>query len=599
MPTKAEMYAQMADKVATQLVGSWQEWTAFLTTAARLYKYPFHEQLMIYAQRPDATACAEYDLWNNRMGRYVRRGSKGIALVDDSGDRPRLRYVFDISDTGTRPNSRTPWLWRLEEQHIGPVSAMLERNYGIAGDDLAQQLTDVAGKLASEYWDEHQQDFRYIVDGSFLEEYDDLNVAVQFKSAATVSIAYALMSRCGLEPERYFQHEDFMSIFDFNTPATVGALGAAVSQINQQVLRQIGVTISRTMSANILRKGALHMENNLTYTRNGDYLIPDLSLSEQPKKPLGKYGRMRKAYLKEHRPLIYNHLLMSEKLYPHLLEIERDGEQPSGADDAPAGGVGGRDGGAESPRSDALGGPDEHLQGTGRGDSDGGAYQQLTLNLFLSEAEQIQRIDEAENVQTSSAFSFAQEQPQPQAADQEAEAAKPTLRELHEKYKPIVLEAVSQDIRYRNACGHSDYENAMIECNAAVRRAILDSHDIELIRLFSDVPEFRQRLHREVADETYPKLHELLRPLSDNDIDRAIQAWNGKIESKHAVVRYMKDHAREKDTAAWLAHEFDGRRRQNPACDPPGKPQRNGSALAQSTAPDCPAHQRGTFLHPS
>ena len=576
MPTKAEMYAQMADKVATQLVGSWQEWTAFLTTAARLYKYPFHEQLMIYAQRPDATACAEYDLWNNRMGRYVRRGSKGIALVDDSGDRPRLRYVFDISDTGTRPNSRTPWLWQLEEQHIGPVSAMLERNYGIAGDDLAQQLTDVAGKLASEYWDEHQQDFRYIVDGSFLEEYDDLNVAVQFKSAATVSIAYALMSRCGLEPERYFQHEDFMSIFDFNTPATVGALGAAVSQINQQVLRQIGVTIQNYEREHLAERSIthgeqpdLHEERRLPDSRPE----PERAAEEAP-------GQVRQdaESIPEGTP--------SPDLQPSADEREAvpapagdrgDGEQPSGADDAPAGGVGGRDGGAESPRSDALGGPDELLQVTGRGDSAGGAYQQLTLNLFLSEAEQIQRIDEAENVQTSSAFSFAQEQPQPQAADQEAEAAKPTLRELHEKYKPIVLEAVSQDIRYRNACGHSDYENAMIECNAAVRRAILDSHDIELIRLFSDVPEFRQRLHREVADETYPKLHELLRPLSDNDIDRAIQAWNGKIESKHAVVRYMKDHAREKDTAAWLAHEFDGGEGKTPLAIRPESP--NGMAL--------------------
>ena len=190
MPSKAEFYRQMAEQVSTRLVGSWKEWTAFLTTAARLYKYPFHEQMMIYAQRPDATACAEYDLWNEKMGRYVRRGSTGIALLDDSEDQPRLRYVFDISDTGTREHSRTPWLWQLEEQHIGPVSAMLERNYGVAGDDLAQQLTDVAGKLASEYWDEHQQDFRYIVDGSFLEEYDDLNIEVQFKSAATVSIAY-------------------------------------------------------------------------------------------------------------------------------------------------------------------------------------------------------------------------------------------------------------------------------------------------------------------------------------------------------------------------------------------------------------------------
>ena len=329
MPTKAEQYAQMADQVARQLTGSWQEWAGFLTTAARLYKYPFHEQLMIYAQRPDATACAEYDLWNNRMGRYVRRGSKGIALVDDSGDRPRLRYVFDISDTGTREHSRTPWLWTMNEEHTTPVMAMLEGNYGVGGEELPQQLADVAAGLAEEYWTDHRQDIFYIVDGSFLEEYDEYNIEVQFKSAATVSITYALMSRCGLEPEQYFSHEDFMAIFDFNTPATVGALGTAVSQINQQVLRQKtsrccgrSASPSRTMSAPRARKGVPHMENNLTYTRNGDYLIPDLKLSEQPEKPLGKYGRMRKAYLKEHRPILYNQLLMSEKLYPHLLEID-------------------------------------------------------------------------------------------------------------------------------------------------------------------------------------------------------------------------------------------------------------------------------------
>ena len=576
MPSKAEFYRQMAEQVSTRLVGSWQEWTAFLITASRLYKYPFHEQMMIYAQRPDATACAEYDLWNNRMGRYVRRGSKGIALVDDSGDRPRLRYVFDISDTGTREHSRTPWLWQLEEQHIGPVSAMLERNYGIAGDDLAQQLTDVAGKLASEYWDEHQQDIHYIVDGSFLEEYDDLNIEVQFKSAATVSIAYALMSRCGLEPERYFQHEDFMSIFDFNTPATVGALGAAVSQINQQVLRQIGTTVQNYEREHLAERSISHGEQPDLHEERR---LPD-SQPEPERAAEEAPGQVRQdaESVPEGTPAPDLQSAAADREAVLAPAGDRgNGEQPSGADDASAGGVGGRDGGAESPRSDALGGADEHLQGTGRGDSDGGAYQQLTLNLFLSEAEQIQRIDEAENVKTSSAFSFTQGQPQPEAADQEAEAAKPTLRELHEKYKPIVLEAVSQDIRYRNACGHSDYENAMIECNAAVRRAILDSHDIELIRLFSDVPEFRQRLHREVADETYPKLHELLRPLSDNDIDRAIQDWNGKIESKHAVVRYMKKHGREKDTAAWLAHEFDGSEGKTPLAIRPESP--NGMAL--------------------
>ena len=678
MPSKAEFYRQMAEQVSTRLVGSWKEWTAFLTTAARLYKYPFHEQMMIYAQRPDATACAEYDLWNEKMGRYVRRGSKGIALVDDSGDRPRLRYVFDISDTGIREHSRTPWLWKLEEQHIGPVSAMLERNYGVAGDDFAQQLTDVAGKLASEYWDEHQQDFRYIVDGSFLEEYDDYNIEVQFKSAATVSIAYALMSRCGLDTEQYFQHEDFMPIFDFNTPATVVALGAAVSQINQQVLRQIGVTVQHYEREQLAERSVTHGEQPDLHEERR---LPDSR--PEPERTAGEApGQVRQdaKSVPEGTPAPdLQPAAADREAVPAPHRDRRDGEQPSGADDAPAGGVGGRDGGAESPRSDALGGSDEYLQGPGRGDSDGGANQQLTLNQFLSEAEQIQRIDRAENVKTSSAFSFAQEQPQldPDPAmweyngvkerhpddmvlyqmgdffelyGEDAKEAAPelglqlvsraipgggrvemcgfpanrleqyleqlrakhdvtvsaalegsaqrreysvlsidheaeqdindheaeygadgfrafrdeeaiqaaTLRELYAQYKPIVLEVVTQDVRYRNACCHSDYENAMIECNAAVRRAILDSHDIELIRLFSDVPEFRQWLHREVADETYPKLHELLRPLSDNDIDRAIQDWNGKIESKHAVVRYMKDHAREKDTAAWLAHEFDG-----------------------------------------
>ena len=922
MPSKAEFYRQMAEQVSTRLVGSWQEWTAFLTTAARLYKYPFHEQMMIYAQRPDATACAEYDLWNEKMGRYVRRGSKGIALVDDSSDKPRLRYVFDISDTGTREHSRTPWLWQLEEQHIGPVSAMLECNYGVAGDDLAQQLIDVAGKLASEYWDEHQQDFHYIVDGSFLEEYDELNIEVQFKSAATVSIAYALMSRCGLDTEQYFQHEDFMPIFDFNTPATVGALGAAVSQVNQQVLRQIGVTIQNYEREQLAERSVTHGEQPDLHEERR---LPDSR--PEPERTAGEApGQVRQdaESVPEGTPAPdLQPAAANREAVPAPHRDRRDGEQPSGADDAPAGGVGGRDGGAESPRSDALGGPDEHLQGPGRGDSDGGAYQQLTLNLFLSEAEQIQRIDEAENVQTSSAFSFAQtdidhvlrlggntdrqrerivaafekqkstaeiaaylqnlytggngigsitawyaedgihlshgksarydksaqviswesaaerigqllqtgqfatnvelseaegyersllaekfwnlyhdfsdearesgylpslannpgrgfpeesawlteqlkspefrqtlaeeyaafwtayqqdrdllrfhyhkpkeiwgnlkdlslprtaftsqmtevptvkqfitedeidaamtrgsgvsggkgrifayfqnshtdkekvdflrheygigghshalsgaggswedhdgkglhykkggcpdvhftwekvakritnliqkgryltEQEQEEFDKIQAEKALaeedalqaqppdtepadvlredvpeqpiPTLRELHERYKPIVLEAVTQDIRYRNACGHSDYENAMIECNAAVRRAILDSHDIELIRLFSDVPEFRQRLHREVADETYPKLHELLRPLSDNDIDRAIQDWNGKIESKHAVVRYMKDHAREKDTAAWLAREFDGGDGKTPFAVRPESPE--GTAL--------------------
>ena len=557
MPTKAEMYAQMAEKVAVQLTGSWQEWAGFLTTAARLYKYPFHEQLMIYAQRPDATACAEYDLWNDRMGRYVRRGSKGIALVDDSGDRPRLRYVFDISDTGTREHSRTPWLWQLEERHIGPLSAMLERNYDVSSNDLAQQLADVAAKLAEEYWDEHRQDILYIVDGSFLEEYDEYNIEVQFKSAATVSITYALMSRCGLEPEQYFGHEDFMPIFDFNTPAAIGALGTAVSQINQQVLRQIGVTIQNYEREQLAERSVthgeqpdLHEERRLPDSRPE----PDRAAAEAP----GQVRQDAQSVPEGASAHPVQPAADEREAVPAPSGDRRDREQPSGADDAPVGRGGGRDGGTESPRPDAVGGPDEHLQGPGRGDSDGGTYQQLSLNLFLSEAEQIQKIDEAESVKTPSASFFAQEQPQPEAGDYEAEAVKSTLRELHEKYKPIILEAVTQDARYRNACGHSDYESAVIEGRSAIRRAVLSSGNRELLQLYSYTPEFRQRLHREIIDETYPRLHELLRPLSQDDIDDAIRAWNGDVASKRAVVHYMADHAREKDTAAWLAREYSG-----------------------------------------
>ena len=462
MPTKAEQYAQMADPVARQLTGSWQEWAGFLTTAARLYKYPFHEQMMIYAQRPDATACAEYDLWNNRMGRYVRRGSKGIALVDDSGDRPRLRYVFDISDTGTREHSRTPWLWTMNEEHTAPVMAMLERNYDVGGGDLAQQLADVAAGLAEEYWTDHRQDILYIVDGSFLEEYDEENIGMQFKSAAAVSITYALMSRCGLEPEQYFSHEDFMAIFDFNTPATVGALGTAVSQINQQVLRQIGVTIQNYERAKSAERSATHGEQpDLHEERRLPDPRPEAvrTAGEAP-------GQVRQDAqgVPERTPAHPVQPAADEReAVPASSGDRRDREQPPGADDAPAGRVSGRDGGAESPRPDGLGGADEHLQGPGGGNFAGGTYQQLTLNLFLSEAEQIHKIDEAESVKTPSAFSM----PKPAAQ------AEP------------------------------------------VRRA-----------------------------------------LTQADIDAAIQEWNGKIESKHAVVRYMRDHAREKDTAAWLRQEY-------------------------------------------
>ena len=147
--------------------------------------------------------------------------------------------------------------------------------------------------------------------------------------------------------------------------------------------------------------------------------------------------------------------------------------------------------------------------------------------------------------------------------DPTEDTPQPTVQERLERYRPIVIATVSEDTAYRNACGHSDRENAGIECNAAVRRAILNSKDMELIRLFSDMPEFRSRLHRETFEGTYERLHDLLRPLSQEDIDDALRTWNGNVESKHAVVRYMEQHGREKETAAWLAHEYGGKEGNN------------------------------------
>ena len=243
MWSKADFYSAVAKETLEGLTASWQEWAKFLTTASRLYKYPFMDQMMIYAQRPDATACAEYDLWNDKMNRYVRRGSKGIALLDERGDKLRLRYVFDVADTGTRENSRTPWLWTMEDQHIVPIMAMLERNYGVGGVDLGEQIAAAARTLADEYWADNQKDFFYIVDDSFLEGYDNYNIGIQFKTAATASITYTVLSRCGLNPAEYMGHEDFMPIFDFNTIPAVMALGSAVSQCSRQILLQIGDTI--------------------------------------------------------------------------------------------------------------------------------------------------------------------------------------------------------------------------------------------------------------------------------------------------------------------------------------------------------------------
>ena len=246
MASVLQQYRQLADHMATQITGSYQSWTDFLTTAARLYKYPYHEQLMIYAQRPDATACADYELWNKRMGRYVRRGAKGIALIDHSGDAPKLKYVFDVADTRTTERSRSPYLWEYRPEHAQAVSAALGEQFAVPNDgSITEQLEQISSVKVTEYFLAHQQDILGIVDGSYLEGYHDYDKGVAFLNAATVSTTYALLSRCGLAADAHFDPEEFMPVFDFNTPQTVFALGSAVSEISEEVLRSIEVTIKK------------------------------------------------------------------------------------------------------------------------------------------------------------------------------------------------------------------------------------------------------------------------------------------------------------------------------------------------------------------
>ena len=970
--SRTDSLVQLAQDTARRITGSHTAWMAYLQTAARLYKYPYHEQLLIFAQRPQATACAGYEVWKNTMRRYVRRGAKGIALLDTSGDAPRLRYVFDVADTGELSQSRSLNLWKLSEENAQAVSLSLENGYDVpAREGLERQLRAISSQV------DRKQEIFDIVDGSFLEGYDEGAIGASFRRAASVSLEYALRSRCGLANEGRFIREDFIPVTEWNTPEAAAALGTAVSEMSGEVLRTIEISIrnhERSLSHDYLPAERRDPDSRPEAERNGGAAPGQVRADAQDVPANASDDAVEQPAAKR-------------DIAGAPAGDRRGGTEPSGAADAGADEGRGRDGGIESPRPDAMGRPDERLQGAGRGNYPQGAGVQLSFleglaaqpgteraesdmpsalsipqevvdevlrvggntahhrerivaafekqkpvtgdflrsllhggngfvtdagtfaawydetgirisrgraarhapsaklvswqeaasrigqlleegrfaanvelagaegyerfrlaeklwylrqdfsgkaidagylpslakdggrdfsedtewlaekltdpafrtqlkseyRQFLSDQQQsgdllrfhFHRLDEilealedldlprrrfsSEMAEIPSARQFitedeidanlaegglmsgskgrifaffqqphsdreqvdflkqeygtggrshalsnadgsdeshsgkgmryqkrgcpevrltwekvagriaglirrglylteqeqaeydriqaekvqaekdAPQAPKPDPAvweyngvkerhpddlvlyqmgdffelyGEDAREAAPELglhlvsraipgggrvemcgfpasrldqyleqlrarhdvtvsaasegsaqrreysvlstsheaeQELHEQYKSIVREAVTQDAAYRNACGHSDYENAVIEGNAAIHRAVLGAGNMGLLRAYSDVPEFRQRLQREIIGETYPKLHELLRPLSQDDIDDAIRTWNGDIQSKQAVIRYMETHAQEKDTAAWLAHEYSGR----------------------------------------
>ena len=586
MPSKVELYSTLAERTEQQFTSSYRSWTAFLTTAARLYKYPYHEQLMIFAQRPDATACADYELWNEKLRRYVRRGSKGIALIDDSRDEPRLRYVFDISDTGGRENARRPYLWQYQPEHDNIVSSELERTFLVSGNaGIERQLEDIAGQLAGEYWQDHKRDLIDIVDGSFLEEYDEDNIGVQFRNAATVSITYALMSRCGFAPEEYFEHEDFLSIFDFNTPATMSFLGTAVSDANQQVLRQIEITI-KNYERSRAHEHNIHEERGLSDTRpepTGEQRDPDLGQIRTDAEILSQgasdsdvqsSASQRQADSSPHRD-------------------RSDSDPPLGADDSGTGSGAERDGGFEGQRPDEVGGHDEQPEITGGGNDSDGAYSQLTV--FPTQTEQIQRIDEAASL-SATAFSVSQADIDAElrrgtgtvngnlrvyAAFQSIGEQKDRIRFLSGEYgyyghSHTYLDGTAGFVNYTPGKGAEFSRNSFSEkitlSYTKIANRLAELIDADNYLTAEEKAQYAEEERRRaglddvpapIPEAELPATQQIgvpaaPRSITQDDIDVAIQAWNGDIASKHTVHRHMDAHARDRATADFLRSEYGG-----------------------------------------
>ena len=407
MPSKTEEYLALAQRTANGLTRYWESWTDYLTTASRLYKYPFADQLMIYAQRPDATACADFDIWNNRMNRYVRRGAKGIALLDESSGFPRLHYVFDVSDTGVRRNSRDPEVWQYNDDLKQPVSEMLNKTYGISGERVSQQLADVAGKLVADYWDNNGGDIRAIVDGSLLMDYDEAGVEMQFKSAAAISVTYTLLERCGIEPAGWFDKDDFQAIYNFSTPDSVYALGAAVSDMSREVLRNIERTVKTTIRRrnNERSQHEYEQQSELHADRGLSSPEPDPPSAEDPA------GQVRQAapdVSDESSPGAVQHDAPVGEPVPAPDGGGADGREPDAADDDRTAGE--EPGPGQGAESDGMGAAHEQPESTGRGT--GAERTDLQLSFFdahiPTEAKQIESIDQAESEKSPSAFVLSQ-----------------------------------------------------------------------------------------------------------------------------------------------------------------------------------------------
>lgn len=412
MQTKLQVYVALAEDTARKITSDYLDWASYLTMASRLYKYPYHDQLMIYAQRPDATACATYELWNERTRRYIKRGAKGIALLTPGQDGMRLRYVFDISDTGTRANAMDIILWALTKDMLDDVQRMLAAEYSEeASMKLPRQIDQIAERQALQYWQTHGQDILDSVDGTPLSGYDRDAIGTSFRKAAAASISFTVQTRCRLEPE--LSRTMFQAVLDWSTPAAAAELGKAVSLISGQVLRQIEMTVRNA------ERSVEHERTDVQAQRR--LSVPGDGTDQGGTTAAGEVWPDAAAVSGERASGAVHEAVVQREADGAPAGDRTNGAEPAGAPDDPSAEAKRRDRGTESDESNGVGGADEQPETSGRGNDLVGSDLRLTdydpvleqMSFIIpGESEQIALIEhmEAESVPaTPFAFSVPQE----------------------------------------------------------------------------------------------------------------------------------------------------------------------------------------------
>ena len=408
MNAKERFYSGLAKETIGKITSNTDNWTSFLRTMSRNYEFTYPEQVMIYAQRPNATFCKPYEDWNaENYRRYVKRGSTGIALFVMNRDKPYLRYVFDVADTGVRRSSPELKPWEVTPENRSYVMEAMERTFGVAADGVLEaQLEDIASALAAEYWDDYKKQFLDIVANSFLEEYDELNIEVAFKNAVANSVSYTMYCRFVESPDNYFEHEDFQKVFDFNTRQTVNALGTAVNAISTRMFQEIEKAIGE------------HEQIKAT-ERSTDYERDDLQTGRRlsdSEPSVGERGRETSGQVRQDASSIFGteqsdaperHDSDGEPV-PAPVGDRGNSESQSGVSDGAV--PEGQPRTGQGNAADGVGAAHEQPESAGGGNDPDRADLQLSFleAAIPTEAQQIESIDQAESEKSSSAFVLSQ-----------------------------------------------------------------------------------------------------------------------------------------------------------------------------------------------